>query len=64
MKILKKIFDHEYKELEKFKELANQVEQLDSKMAELTDKQLKNKIDYLKASITTAVIFSPIELST
>ena len=43
MKFLKKIFDHEYKELEKFKMIADQIEALDEDMQKLTDKQLQNK---------------------
>ena len=43
MKFLKKIFDTEYKELEKFKKLANQVIALDEEYSNLTDEELKNK---------------------
>ena len=43
MSILKKLFDHEYKELEKFKKQAAEVDALDEKMSKLTDKQLKAK---------------------
>ena len=45
MKLLKKIFDHEYKELEKFKKIANEIEALDDEYSKLTDKQLKNKTE-------------------
>ena len=44
MKFLKKVFDHEYKELEKFKKIADEIDSLDAEMSELTDKELKNKI--------------------
>ena len=43
MNFLKKLFDHEYKELEKFKEQANLVMEKDEEMTKLTDEQLKNK---------------------
>ena len=43
MKFLKKIFDTEYKELEKFKKLASQVIALDEEYSNLTDEELKNK---------------------
>ena len=48
MKLFKKIFDHEYKELERFKELANQIEALDEDMGKLTDKELKAKTTEFK----------------
>ncbi|MFV0275227.1 MAG: preprotein translocase subunit SecA [Bacilli bacterium] len=43
LKIFKKVFDHEYKELEKFKIISNKVLDLDEKFSKLSDKQLKNK---------------------
>ena len=43
MKFLKKIFDHEYKELEKFKKLANEVLDLENEMSKLSDDELKSK---------------------
>ncbi len=45
MKFLKKIFDHEYKELESFKKIADQVIALDEEMTKLTDKQLQAKTE-------------------
>lgn len=48
MKFLKKIFDHEYKELELFKKIADQVMELDSEMTKLTDKQLQAKTEEFK----------------
>ena len=51
MQLLKKIFDHEYKELERFKRIADEIELLDSQMSELTDKQLKNKTKEFKERI-------------
>lgn len=43
MKFLKKIFNHEYKELEKFEKIADEVMQLDEEMSKLTDAKLKAK---------------------
>ena len=48
MKLLKRIFDTEYKELEKFKKIANQVIDLEDKMAKLTDEELKGKTEEFK----------------
>ncbi len=45
MKFLKKIFDHEYKELENFKKIADQVIALDEEMTKLTDKELQAKTE-------------------
>ena len=43
MNFLKKIFDHEYKELERFKVIANEVVALDEEMTKLSDKKLQSK---------------------
>lgn len=43
MNFLKKIFDHEYKELEKFKVIADKIVKLDETMSNLSDEELKNK---------------------
>ena len=48
MALLKKLFDHEYKELEKFKKQAAEVDALDSEMSKLSDKKLKAKTDEFK----------------
>ena len=48
MKFLKKIFNHEYRELEKFKEIANQVIALDEEYSKLSDKDLKHKTEEFK----------------
>ncbi len=48
MKLFKKIFNHEYKELEKFKDIANQVIALDEEYSKLTDQELKNKTKEFK----------------
>ncbi len=51
MKFLKRIFDHEYKELEKFKSIAKEIDALDLEYSKLTDKQLKNKTDEFKTRL-------------
>ncbi len=43
MGILTRLFNHEYKELKRFEELANQVLELDSEMQSLSDMELKAK---------------------
>lgn len=48
MSFLKKIFDHEYKELERFKAIANEIESLDESMGKLSDDELKNKTKEFK----------------
>lgn len=45
---LKKIFDHEYKELNRFKLIADQVFDLDEKYKKMTDKQLQSCTKKLK----------------
>ena len=41
LKIFKKLFDNEYKELERFKGIADQIVALDDMISELSDKELK-----------------------
>ena len=48
MKVLKKIFDYEYKELEKFKKIADQIIELDEEIAKLSDDELKAKTEEFK----------------
>ena len=48
MKLFKSIFNHEYKELEKFKKIADEVIALDEEYSKLSDKDLKNKTNELK----------------
>ena len=43
MNFLKKLFNHEYKELEKFKKIADEVIKLDEEYSKLTDEELKAK---------------------
>ncbi len=48
MKFLKKIFDHEYKQLERFRKIADQVIALEDEYAKLSDKKLKAKTEEFK----------------
>ena len=43
MKIFKTLFNHEYKEVEKFKKIADEIVLLEEEYSKLTDKQLKDK---------------------
>ena len=45
---LKKIFDHEYKELKKFRLIADEIFELDNKYKKMTDKQLQGCTNKLK----------------
>ena len=48
MKFLKKIFDHEYKELEKFKQIADRIMELAPVIEKLSDEELKGKTEEFK----------------
>jgi preprotein translocase subunit SecA len=48
MKIFKALFNHEYKEVEKFKKIADEIVLLEEEYSKLTDKQLKNKTSEFK----------------
>ncbi len=48
MKFFKKLFDHEYKELEKFKMQANLVMEKEEEISKLTDEELKEKTNEFK----------------
>ena len=43
MGLLKKLFDHEYKELKRFEKLADKIDALDEDMQKLSDEDIKNK---------------------
>ena len=48
MNFLKKMFNHEYKELEKFKKQADMIMALDEEMQKLSDEELKGKTEEFK----------------
>ena len=48
MKLLRKLFDHEYKELKRFEVLADKVMDLDEEYSKLTDTELKGKTEEFK----------------
>ena len=47
-KSLKKIFDTEYKELKRFRNIADSIDALDEKMSKLSDKELKKYTDIFR----------------
>ena len=48
MNILKRLVDHEYKELRRFRKIADEVMALDEEYTKLTDTELKNKTEEIK----------------
>ena len=48
MKLFRKIFDHEYKELKKFELIADEIMALEEPYSKLTDEELKNKTKEFK----------------
>ena len=62
MSILKKIFNHEYKELEKFKSVANKVMELDSAMTKLSDEELKGKTEEFKNRLANGETLDDIKI--
>ena len=56
MKLFKKIFDHEYKELSRFEEIANKVVALDEEMTKLSDDELKAKTEEFKKRLETETL--------
>lgn len=51
MNFIRKLFDHEYKEIERFKVIADQIELLSDEMAKLSDDKLKAKTEEFKERI-------------
>lgn len=51
MNIIRKLFDHEYKELKRFTQIADQVMDLDEEMQKLTDTELKGKTEEFKNAL-------------
>ena len=52
MKFLKKIFDHEYKEMTHFKEIANKIDALDEEISKLSDEKLQKKTEEFKKRLS------------
>ena len=52
MKFLRKLFDHEYKELKRFTILADKIMSLDEEYSKLTDTQLQNKTQEFKERLS------------
>ena len=48
LKFITKHFDNEYKELKKFRSLADKIEELDVEYQKLSDEELKNKTEEFK----------------
>ncbi len=48
MELLKRLFDHEYKEMKKFKKIADEIVALDEEYSKLSDKQLGKKTEEFK----------------
>ena len=48
MGLLKKLLDHEYKELRRFESIANEIDALDDEYSKLSDKDLKHKTEEFK----------------
>jgi preprotein translocase subunit SecA len=62
MKFLKKIFDTEYKELQKFSKQANEVIALDEEYQKLTDEQLKQKTNEFKERLQNGETLDDIKI--
>ena len=62
MKLFKKIFDHEYKELEKFKSIATEIDALDSEYSKLSDKNLKKKTEEFKERLANGETLEDIKV--
>ena len=59
-KVLKKMFDNEYKELNRFKVIADQIDALDEDMQELSDKELREYTDRFKERLEEGETFEDI----
>ena len=62
MKIFKKLFDHEYKELKRFEKLAQQVVDLEDEYSKLTDIDIKNKTEEFKERIKNGETLEDIKI--
>ena len=52
LKVFKKLFDTEYKELERFKKIADEIDSLDEEMSKLKDKELKEYTNKFKERLS------------
>ena len=62
MGLFKKIFDHEYKELESFKKVADKVVALDEDMQALSDEELRNKTNEFKKRLANGETLEDIKV--
>ena len=62
MKFFKKIFDHEYKELERFKKIADEIVALDETMSKLSDIELKAKTEEFKKELKSGKTLEDIKV--
>ena len=62
MKLFKKIFDHEYKELDRFKKIADEVVALDEAMSKLSDTELKAKTEEFKKELKSGKTLEDIKV--
>ena len=52
MNILKKLFDHEYKEMKRFRVLADKIVALEDEYSKLTDTELQSKTEEFKERLS------------
>ena len=62
MKLFKKIFNHEYRELKKFEALAEQVVALDEEYSKLSDEELKGKTEEFKKRLSEGETLEDIKI--
>lgn len=62
MNFIKVLFDHEYKELEKFKKIADEVVKLEQPMSELSDDKLKAKTAEFKERLSNGETIEDIKV--
>ena len=62
MKFFKKLFDHEYKQLTKFKAIADQVMALDEEYSKLSDQELKDKTKEFKERLANGETLEDIKV--
>ena len=62
MSLFKKLFNHEYKELERFKKIADQIELLSDEYSKLSDKDLKAKTEEFKKRLANGETLEDIKV--